>query len=166
MVTFGNKNGSFLVLFKDDSRKEVFMIYRTDYPVWVLTGGGIEVGETPEKAAIRETVEETGFETKVVRLVGEYRYPEKNICVFEGRYVSGSYKPEFEGNIGKWFLVDHLPPDITSSTRRMMLDVFADDNGPFIKEVKDELPLIENLVIVFRHPFEFLKFVKRTFCKF
>ncbi len=50
------QNGAFLILFKDDLRKEVFLVLRTDYPVWVLTGGGIKPGETPEEAAFERVL--------------------------------------------------------------------------------------------------------------
>jgi 8-oxo-dGTP pyrophosphatase MutT (NUDIX family) len=53
-------DGSFVVIFKDDSRKEVFLVLRSDKPIWNLPGGGIEGNESPENAALRETFEETG----------------------------------------------------------------------------------------------------------
>ncbi len=65
------RNGSTLILFRDNEKKEVFLVFRSDYPVWGTTGGGIEDGETPKQAALRETKEETGFKVKVVRRVGE-----------------------------------------------------------------------------------------------
>jgi 8-oxo-dGTP diphosphatase len=37
--------------------------------VWNFPGGGIEAGETPEEACIREVKEETGYEVKVMRLL-------------------------------------------------------------------------------------------------
>jgi 8-oxo-dGTP diphosphatase len=37
--------------------------------VWNFPGGGIEEGETPEKAAIREAKEETGYDVKLIKLI-------------------------------------------------------------------------------------------------
>lgn len=54
------------------SQKEVLLIRRRDVPVWVLPGGGIDPGETPEHAIEREILEETGFTVKATRLVGDY----------------------------------------------------------------------------------------------
>ena len=62
------QNGSTVVLFKDDSRKEVFLVFRSDYPIWVTTGGGAEPDETPEETALREAFEETGFKVKICKV--------------------------------------------------------------------------------------------------
>ena len=44
--------------------------------VWLLPGGAIEPGETPEQAAIREAREETGLTVRLTRLVGVFGGPE------------------------------------------------------------------------------------------
>lgn len=59
------------IIFSKD-RKEVLLIQRRDVPVWVLPGGGIEPGESPEEAVLREIFEETGFCVANPRLVGTY----------------------------------------------------------------------------------------------
>jgi 8-oxo-dGTP pyrophosphatase MutT (NUDIX family) len=163
MSNFRGQNGAFVVIFKDDSRKEVFLVFRTDYPVWVLSGGGIEPGESPEKSAIREAFEETGFETRVVRQVGKYIYANKSGYLFEGRYVSGDYKPEFKGNIGRWFPTNKLPLDITSSTRQKIYDAIHHKGKPFEKQISSELPFLQNLILIVRHPIAVAKFVKKSF---
>lgn len=42
---------------------------RGDHEYWVLPGGAIETGETPEQAAVRETLEETGLQIRLERLL-------------------------------------------------------------------------------------------------
>lgn len=43
--------------------------------MWQFPAGGIEAGESPEQAAVRETLEETGLEVKAVRLLGQRVHP-------------------------------------------------------------------------------------------
>jgi 8-oxo-dGTP diphosphatase len=61
--------GATAVVVKDG---KVLLTKRRDYPVWVLPGGAIEFGESPDQAAVRETLEETGLVVEVTRLIGVY----------------------------------------------------------------------------------------------
>lgn len=56
----------------DREKRGVLLIKRRDIPVWVLPGGGIEPGEEPEMAALREGEEETGLKLKIERKVAFY----------------------------------------------------------------------------------------------
>ena len=52
--------------------ERVLLVRWTEGPIpeWSLPGGGMEFGETAEACAIREVLEETGFEIEIDRLLG------------------------------------------------------------------------------------------------
>lgn len=57
----------------DSTKKKVLLLKRRDISVWVLPGGGIEPGESPEAAALREAHEETGLELRLTRKIAFYK---------------------------------------------------------------------------------------------
>jgi len=61
------------------SGARVLMIRRREREgklLWAFPGGGIEAGETPEQAAVRETAEEVGLEVKAVKTLGDRVHPQ------------------------------------------------------------------------------------------
>jgi len=161
------KDGAQVILFKDSRRKEVFLIRRTDVPLWVETGGGMEVGETPIEAAIRETKEESNFNIKLGKLVVIYDLFDKSKklarkeYIFEGIFVSGKYKPEFQGNIGKWFCVDDLP-DISKATKRRITDVICNLNSSkTIRIISRRETLWDYKFLIVKHPIFVFRFLMK-----
>jgi ADP-ribose pyrophosphatase YjhB (NUDIX family) len=59
---------------------------------WSLPGGGIELGESVEEAAIREVKEETGLEIEISHLIGIFSLQKSKgiIILFEARKISQS----------------------------------------------------------------------------
>ena len=65
-----------------NERGEVLLQRRGDSNKWGFPGGAIEIGETPQMAAIREAKEETGLDVEAGRIIGVY-------TDLDMRYASG-----------------------------------------------------------------------------
>ncbi|MEX5727591.1 putative (di)nucleoside polyphosphate hydrolase [Rhodovulum iodosum] len=89
----------------------VFVGQRNDYemPAWQMPQGGIDAGETPEAAALRELWEETGVSADLVEVVGRtsdwvhYDLPPDLL----GKLWKGRYR----GQKQIWFLMRFLGTD-------------------------------------------------------
>jgi len=104
---------SVAALLFNPTRTEVLLIQRRDVPVWVLPGGGIDLGERPEQAALREMFEETGFQVNIERLVGVYTPMNKlakQTMVYEVKWVGGTPCVNEETRAVKFFPLNQLPP--------------------------------------------------------
>ncbi len=101
--------GAFVVIF--DKKSRVLLCHRRDMDIWNLPGGGVENGELPDEAAIRETREETGLKVKIKDLVGIYGKPHRDelVFVFIGEVVSGKLKVTPESDESRYFKTKKLP---------------------------------------------------------
>jgi ADP-ribose pyrophosphatase YjhB (NUDIX family) len=59
-----------------DADRRVLLARHSEGDVWLLPGGGIEPGETPADAGVREMFEETGLFVRLTGLVGVFGGPE------------------------------------------------------------------------------------------
>lgn len=62
------------VILIQDGKIALLERHRPDKHYYVFPGGGIDKGETPEQAAIREAEEELGVQVTIQRLVAEVWY--------------------------------------------------------------------------------------------
>ncbi len=96
----------------DDTHTHVLLIQRRDIPVWVLPGGGIEKEESPEQAACREVVEESGLQVEIVRKIAVYE-PRNKLAqrthFFECRVIGGEISTGEESRGVRFFPLDQLP---------------------------------------------------------
>jgi 8-oxo-dGTP diphosphatase len=94
-------------------------------PQWTMPGGGVELDETVEQAAVRELREETGYEVELGPVLGidcftvptEQRFhgvrrPLKGVrVVYEARIVGGELTHEAGGSTdeARWVSLDEVP---------------------------------------------------------
>lgn len=70
-----------------DHLGKILLEKRSDCGLWGLPGGRVEPGESVSDAACREMFEETGFRTRVTRLLGVYSDPQDRILSYPDNTV-------------------------------------------------------------------------------
>lgn len=94
-----------------DSNGRVLVV-RSAYmgPGWMLPGGRVERDESPHVAAVRETLEETGLQVQVTRLLlADARRARSTSFVFAAEVVGGRLEPQL-GEIAEagWLARDEI----------------------------------------------------------
>ncbi len=137
------------------------LIKRRDIPVWVLPGGGIETGESPETAVLRELEEETGYKTKIERKIAEYLPANKLSQVtyfFECSIISGN---PLKGNETKdihFFSLEDLPEPLAPPYRGWILDALA-RNPSFIKKKIEGTSYLHLIKFLLTNPILTIRFL-------
>jgi len=104
--------GVSMVIF--DTHRRILFMKRTRGDYWSLPGGRMDIGESAQDCAVRETFEETGLLTRIVRLISVntnprsvVHYPDDNVhqsfvLCFEGEIVGGELKVNLEAEGFRW----------------------------------------------------------------
>ena len=112
----------------NEAKDQVLLLKRRDIPVWVLPGGGIEPGESPEKAAQREAEEETGLKVEIARKVAYYT-PLNRLTrpthVYEAAPLSGVPHIGPETRDIAYFPLDALPKKLVPFYKLWIADAAA-----------------------------------------
>lgn len=132
------------VVVLDDSGR-VLLARRAAPPIWNLPGGGVEPGEPPWEAAVRETREEVGLDVAIARLTGVYdRSPDGDpVLVFRATVTAGAPATTAEATEVGWFDPHRLPEPINPYQRERIADAVGDDPaaalrhqpGPSVREL-------------------------------
>lgn len=140
---------------------ELLLVKRRDYPVWTLPGGGIDDGETPEQAVVREIFEESGFTTKITKTIGVYdRKNTRASFVFQCKILSGKPTTSKESKAVEFFPLKGLP-----RPRSPIVDFILEDfltkthpvSGPFHSLTKEEIRYF-----ITNHPIISLRYLLAT----
>ncbi|MEM4699989.1 MAG: NUDIX hydrolase [Candidatus Nezhaarchaeales archaeon] len=96
---------------------------------WAIPGGAVEYGESVERAAVREALEETGLHVRLVDLVGVYSEPGRDP---RGHYVSVAFLAEAvggalraSGDAADAAVFKEAPPDLAFDHSRILSDALA-----------------------------------------
>lgn len=67
---YDSRLAAYAVLVDDHDRILLALWNEVAEPLWTLPGGGIELDETIEEGAVREVLEETGYDVELGRILG------------------------------------------------------------------------------------------------
>ena len=102
-------------VFKED---KILMVREISDGLWTLPGGYVDVNESAGEAVVREIFEESGFKTKIVKMIGLYdkqkhehpaQWPHIYKCFFLCELIGGEAKPSIETSEIGFFGKNELP---------------------------------------------------------
>lgn len=124
-----------------NQKAEILLVLREDLRIWALPGGGVEPNETWEQAAVRETLEETGYQIAIKHYVGEYWRPQMSEGqgdlkrVFLAEVIGGNPSAHDKESIDvRWFPVGALPKTLFRFAREHIQDALSRSPTPVSKE--------------------------------
>lgn len=152
----------------------VLLVLRTDVPVWVLPGGGIDDNETAEQCAVRETLEETGIHITTKELVGIYHpnsWVSSPIHVFSATpgHFTFPQEPSSESAAVRFFSLESLPKNLFFLHATIIRECLSDTSKP-IERILSELTCRNAIKMCIQHPLVSLRYawtrVCMTLCNF
>jgi 8-oxo-dGTP diphosphatase len=104
-----------------DKENRILLVHRRDMDLWDLPGGGMDGGEIPTEATVRETKEETGLDVEVERLFIVAVAPENLLgFTFYCRVIGGEVTTTDESDDVRYFSLGGLPENIPPRKREMI----------------------------------------------
>ena len=126
-------------IFRDG---KILLVKEANDGRWSMPGGWADVGDTPSEAILREVREESGFDARVLSVVGVYdtnRVPNKEWLPFYHAYkllflceiIGGEARASHETPDVSFFALDEIPPLSGYRTNLNIIeDAFAQAENP------------------------------------
>jgi 8-oxo-dGTP diphosphatase len=118
-IDYDTRLAAYAVVVDDQDRVLLALWNEAAQPQWTMPGGGVDLHEQAADGAVRELLEETGYDVELVRLLGVDSYvipPERRHLdtvrpmkavrvVYEARVVGGELTREVDGTTdeARWF---------------------------------------------------------------
>ena len=120
-----------LVILQDPTTSHILLVKRKDVPIWVIPGGGIDEGEEPECAALRELFEETTLSaSKLVlrcHLFPVNRWAAETF-IFFSNFFEGSPVSTAETAAVAFFPLDQLPDSLFIIHRQWLFKALSTES--------------------------------------
>ena len=100
------------VLWKrEGDQKKLAVVHRQKHKDWSLPKGKVDKGETWKKAALREVLEETGYEAKIKKYAGSISYlldGKPKVVLFWHMKIKSEKKSEMNGEVDqvRWVTIE------------------------------------------------------------
>ncbi|MCP0914642.1 NUDIX domain-containing protein [Legionella sp. 27cVA30] len=105
---------------------KVLLVRHTYAAGWYTVGGGIQAGETPTQAIIRELKEEVGIilthKPQLFSVYHKRHHWDDYIILFICKHFIQEAVNSPEIAEQKWFPLKKLPPDVSPATKRRILE--------------------------------------------
>lgn len=140
MSNLPNIKQSVAAIIFDESKQKLLVIKRRDVPMWVLPGGGVDPGETPAQAVVREVFEETGRPALVTRQIAKYlpiNRLTRETHLFECSFLPGQLSTGPETSQVDFFSLDNLPTPFFFIHKDWLQDALKNDIHLIVKPLSN-----------------------------
>ncbi|CRK58731.1 Hydrolase MutT1 [Alloactinosynnema sp. L-07] len=118
------------VLWRQTNSIEIAVVHRPRYDDWTLPKGKLDKGESIYIAAVREVLEETGYQAVLSRYLRQVAYEvqgaAKTVDYFAAEAVAGSFVPNEEVDELRWLAPSAAAPLLTHDHDRAVLASFLE----------------------------------------
>ena len=120
-------NGVRAVIIND--RSEILFVMHTYIPGWHFPGGGVDKGESPREAIIREVREEAGIHVKEAPLIYDcYFHKIAGVDDIVSLYIIKNFECQSFNSSeileAKWFSLEQLPNEVSLASKRRIGEIF------------------------------------------